>query len=181
MNPDERAVGLRGAASVLTRSYFSDLRGWAAGLSTRYIVAMAIALGGILALFAAGAVGVTALFHLIESWYGTDAAYASIGGGLFFVGIVLLVLAWVMFSGRIPSLPRPHRQIRSAKRMARQMMMQSSAVGAMKRIGEVNGARTGPTMPVLIATGATLLVGWIVGSRVATRRRERKSRLDMDQ
>jgi len=36
-------------------------------------------------------------------------------------------------------------------------------------------------MPVLIATGPTLLSAWIVGSRVATRRRERKSNLDMDQ
>jgi hypothetical protein len=59
--------------------------------------------------------------------------------------------------------------------------MQSSTLGAMKRIGEVKATRTGPTMPVLMATGATLLVGWIVGSRVATRRRARKSRLDMDQ
>src|SRR5215471_10353836 len=107
MYPDDRA-GLRGAASVLVRSYFSDLRRWAAGLSTRYIVAIAVALGGIIAIFAACAVGISALFHLIESWYGTDAAYAAIGGGLFFIGIILLVLAWVMFSGRIPSLPRPH-------------------------------------------------------------------------
>lgn len=180
MNPDQRA-GWRGAVSVLLRSYLSDLRRWAAGLSTRYIVAIAIALGGILAIFAACAVGVTALFHLIESWYGIDAAYAAVGGGLFFIGIILLVLAWIMLSGGIPALPRPHRQIRSAKQMARQMMMQSPALGAMKRVGEVRGVRTGPTIPVLMATGATLLIGWIVGSRVATRRRERNSRLDMDQ
>jgi hypothetical protein len=51
----------------------------------------------------------------------------------------------------------------------------------MKRIGDVKGARAGPTIPVIMATGATLLVGWIVGSRVATRRRERKGGLDMDQ
>lgn len=180
MYPDDRA-GWRGAVSALMRSYLSDLRRWAAGLSTRYIVAIAIALGGILAIFAACAVGITALFHLIESWYGMDAAYATVGGGLFVIGIILLVLAWIMFSGAIPSVPRPHRQIRSARQMARQMMMQSSTLGAMKRIGEVKATRTGPTMPVLMATGATLLVGWIVGSRVATRRRARKSRLDMDQ
>jgi len=180
MYPDDRA-DFRGAASVLMRSYFSDLRRWAAGLSTRYIVAIAVALGGITAIFAACAVGISALFHLIESWYGTDAAYAAVGGGLFFIGIILLVLAWTMFSGAIPSVPRPHRQIRSARQMARQMIMQSPALGAMKRIGEVPGARTAPAIPVLMATGATLLVGWIVGSRVATRRRARRSRLDMDQ
>jgi hypothetical protein len=110
-----------------------------------------------------------------------DAAYATVGGGLFVIGIILLVLAWIMFSGAIPSVPRPHRQIQSARQMARQMMMQSSTLGAMKRIGEMKATRTGSTMPVLMATGATLLVGWIVGSRVVTRRRQRKSRLDMDQ
>lgn len=159
------------------RSYLSDLRRWAAGMSTRYIVALAVALGGILSIFAACAVGMTALFHLIESWYGRDAAYATIGGGLFFIGIILLVLAWIMFSGPIPSLPRPHRQIRSA----RQMMMQSPALRAMEGIGEAGRARAGPARPALMAVGATLLIGWIVGSRVATRRRERKSRMDVTQ
>lgn len=196
MYPDDRA-GWRGAASGLMRSYLSDLRRWAAGLSTRYIIAIAVALGGILAIFAAGAVGVTALFRLIESLYGTDAAYAAIGGGLFLIGIILLLLAWIMFSGRIPPLPRPHRQVRSAKRM----MVQSSALRAIPGLGvagvdssglggsglggsspgETKVARTTEAMPMLIATGATLLVGWIVGSRVATRRRQRMSKLDSAQ
>lgn len=176
MNPDDRA-GWRGAVSVLMRSYLSDLGRWAAGLSTRYIVALAVGLGGILAIFAACAVGVTALFHLIESRYGADAAYAAIGGGLAFIGIILLVLALILFRGRIPPLPRPHRQVRSARRM----MVQSSAVRAIKGVGETTGARTGPAIPVLIATGATLLVGWIVGSRVATRRRERRRKVESDQ
>jgi hypothetical protein len=181
MNPDDRA-GMRGAVSALMRSYFSDVRRWAAGLSTRYIVAVAVALGGILAIFAACAVGITALFNLIESRYGADAAYAAIGGGLFFIGMILLLLAWIMFKGRIPPLPRPHRQVRSARRM----MVQSSALRGIaslgeKSLGEAKVAPSGPAIPALIATGATLLVGWIVGSHVATIRRERRRRADSAQ
>lgn len=155
---------------MLVRSYFSDLRRWAAGLSTRYIVAVAIAFGGILAIFAACAVGITALFNLIESLYGTDGAYAIVGGGLLFVGLILLLLAWTMLRGRIPPLPRPHRQIRSARRM----VVGSSAVRAVAGLREAGGERAEPAMQVLMAAATTLLIGWIVASRVRARRRGRK-------
>jgi hypothetical protein len=170
MNPGDR-TGWRAAASGLMRSYLSDLRRWAVGLSTRYIVAVVIAVGGVLAAFAACAVGITALFHLIENQYGTGTAYAAIGGGLLFVGMILLVLAWTMLRAQTPPLPRPHRQVQSARRM----MVRSSALRAVKGVDEVEGARTSPAIPVLIAAAATLLMGWLVGSRVRTERRERKN------
>jgi hypothetical protein len=173
MGPDR--VGLRGAASVLVRSYFSDLRGWAAGLSTRYIVAVAIALGGILAIFAACAIGITALFNLIQSLYGTDGAYAVVGGGLLFIGLILLLLAWTMLRAQIPPVPRPHRQVRSARRM----MVGSSALRAVSGLREAGlreagGERADPAIQVLMAAATTLLIGWIVASRIRTRRREQK-------
>lgn len=174
MGPDDR-VGLRGAASVLVRSYFSDLRGWAAGLSTRYIVAVAIALGGILAIFAACAIGITALFNLIASLYGTDGAYAVVGGGLFFLGLILLLLAWTMLRAQIPPVPRPHRQVRSARRM----MVGSPALRAVSGLREAGlreagDERSDPALQVLMAAATTMLIGWIVASRIRTRRRERK-------
>jgi len=173
MGPDR--VGLRGAASVLVRSYFSDLRGWAAGLSTRYIVAVAIALGGILAIFAACAIGITALFNLIQSLYGTDGAYAVVGGGLLFIGLILLLLAWTMLRAQIPPVPRPHRQVRSARRM----MVGSSALRAVSGLREAGlreagGERADSAIQVLMAAATTLLIGWIVASRIRTRRREQK-------
>jgi hypothetical protein len=116
----------------------------------------------------------TALFHVIESQYGTGIAYAAIGGGLLLLGLILLLLAWIMLRAQVPALPRPHRQVRSARRM----MVQSSALRAIKAVGGPEGARTGSAIPVLMATAATLLIGWIVGSRAATRRRERKTRTD---
>jgi hypothetical protein len=169
MGPDDR-VGFRGAASVLVRSYLSDVRRWAAGLSTRYIVAVAIAIGGVLAIFAACAVGITALFNLVQSLYGTDAAYAVIGGGLLLIGLILLLLAWTMLRAQIPPLPRPHRQVRSARRM----MVGSSAVRAISGLREAGGERADPAIQALVAAATTLLIGWIVASRFRTRRHEQK-------
>jgi hypothetical protein len=169
MNRDD--AGLRGALSVLVRSYVSDLRRWVAGLSTRYIVAIAIAFGGILAIFAACAIGITALFNLIEALYGVDGAYAIVGGGLLFIGLILLLLAWAMLRASIPPLPRPHRQVRSARRM----MVGSQALRAVADSHEEDDPRVGPVPQAVVAGAAAVLIGWIAASRLWTRRRARKA------
>jgi hypothetical protein len=168
MTPADRP-DWREAMSGLARSYVADVRGWAAGLGRRYAVAAAIAVGGVLALFAAGAVGITALFHVIERYYGTNIAYASVGGGLFGIGIILLVLAWAMLRARTPPLPRPRRQAAAAK----QMMMGSAAVRAATGFRAVEGVRADPVTQALIGAAATMLVGWIVASRLAARSQPR--------
>jgi hypothetical protein len=119
-----------------------------------------------LALFASAAVGVTALFHAIERHYGTDAAYASIGGGLLAIGIILLVLAWAMLRRRAPPLPRPRRQAATAKKM----IMGSAMVRTAAGFRAAEGIRADPVTQALIGAAATMLVGWIVASRLRARR-----------
>jgi hypothetical protein len=116
MNP-ANDVSWRGVASALVRSYVADLRAWAAKLVAGYGVAVAMLVGGVLTLFAAIAVGVTALFHLVESHYGGDTAYGAIGGGLLIFAIVLVLVGWAMLRRRTPPLPRPQRQVEAARRI----------------------------------------------------------------
>jgi hypothetical protein len=70
MNP-ANDVSWRGVASALVRSYVADLRAWAAKLAAGYGVAVAMLVGGVLTLFAAIAVGVTALFQSRVTMEGT--------------------------------------------------------------------------------------------------------------
>ena len=52
--------GWRGAIAALLRSYVGDLRRWTTRLVASYLVAISLLAGGVLTLFAAIAVGVTA-------------------------------------------------------------------------------------------------------------------------
>ncbi len=155
-------VGWRRVPSALLRSYVADLRAWAAKLATGYAVAVAMLVGGVLALFAAIAVGVTALFHFIERHYGADIAYGAIGGGLLVLAIVLLLIGWAMLRRRTPPLPRPRRQLQAARR-------ELVRPAALHAIGWLPGAKTvkaNPSSKFLIAAAATMLVGWIVAWRL---------------
>jgi hypothetical protein len=120
---DARANGWRGAAFALLRSYVADLRRWAGELASGYAVAAALLVGSVLALFAAVAVGITALFHLVERHYGTDAAYGGIGSGLLVLAIVLFVSAWALLRRQMPPFPREER---------RGTLMRSASVGSLE-------------------------------------------------
>ena len=150
----------RGAVSALLQSYAAELRGWAMRLAAGYGIGLALLAGGVLALFAAIAVGVTALFHFLERLYGTDVAYGSIGGGLLVLAIILFLAGWMMLRRKAPPLPQPRRQLRAAK----QVLLEPAA----RRVVE-----TRPVTRVLVGAAATLLVGSIVGSRFQTSRRAR--------
>ena len=158
--------GWRGAISALLRSYVADLRGWATKLAAGYAVAVAILVGGVLALFAAIAVGVSALFHVIERHYGADIACGSIGGGLCVLAIALFLIGWAMLRRRMPPLPRPHRQVEAAKRR----LVGPAALSAVGWSRAVTG-KADPTTRLLIAAAATMLVGWIVAVRLRSQRR----------
>src|SRR6201994_4457655 len=101
--------------SALFGSYAADLRGWATGVATGYGIAAALMLGGVLAVFGAIAVGAVALFHFIELRYGTNIAFAALGGGLLVLAAFLLLAGWLMMRRRAPPLPRPREQARAAK------------------------------------------------------------------
>jgi hypothetical protein len=165
---EPREGGLRGAASALLRSYIADLRGWVAKLATGYAVAAVVLVGGILALFAAIAVGITALFHLIERHYGIDVAYGGIGGGLLVLAIVLFLIGWALLRRRMAPLPRPHRQMQAAKR--------TLVRPAARRAGEANLMNADPVTGLLMGAAATLLAGWFVASRFQSSGRAERGR-----
>jgi uncharacterized membrane protein YedE/YeeE len=152
----------REGISTLLRSYAADLRGWAAKLAAGYAIAVVILVGAVLALFAAIAVGITALFHLIEHHYGTDIAFGSIGGGLLILAIVLFLTAWLMLRWRTRLPPRPRRQLQAAKRG----WVGSTALSAIRRLSESEAVKADPKTELLIGAAVAMLVGWIVASRL---------------
>jgi multisubunit Na+/H+ antiporter MnhC subunit len=155
MNPAHE-IGWRGMASLLLKSYVGDLRKWSTRLAVGYGAATAMLAGGVLTLFAAIAVGVTAIFHLIERLSGTDVAYASIGGGLFVLGVLLLLGGWAMLRRRTP--PLPHRQAQVARRMI--------AGRAMVGLSRAEAVKADPVTQALIGAAAIMLAAWLLASRV---------------
>ena len=153
--------GWREVASALLRSYVADLRGWAAKLAAGYAVAGALMVGGILALFAAVAVGLTALFHLVERHYGTYLAYGGIGGGLLVVAIVLLVIGSALLRRQTAPLPRLHRQVQAANQMI--FGLRRCAVGRFLQ-GDV--PKADPVTGLLVGAAATMLLTWFFTSRL---------------
>jgi len=106
----------------------------------------------LLALFAAVAVCITALFHLLERLYGLEIAYGCVGGGLLVLALILFLAGWIMLRRKAPSVPQARRQLYAAK----QVLLEPAA----RRVVE-----TRPVTRVLLGAAATLLVGSIVGSR----------------
>lgn len=151
----------RAATAALLRSYAADLRRWAAGLVASYAIAGALLAGGVLTLFAAIAVAITALFHFIERHYGMNAAYGGIGGGLFVLAIVLVLSGWLILRRRVPRLPRPYPQVQAAKR---RLIGPLGARSLGSRL-QAKIVQADPTTRLLIAASVTMLVGWMVASR----------------
>ena len=150
--------------SALLRSYAADLKGWAARLAAGYGIAAALLLGGILALFGAIAVGAIALFHFLALRYGTDIAFAALGGGLLALGIILLLAGLAMMKRRAAPMPRPKRQLRAA----RQMLVVPTISRAVTALAGSDAARPDGTTQVLLGAAAIAAVGWIVISRLAS-------------
>jgi preprotein translocase subunit Sec61beta len=150
------------ASSGLLRSYFDELRKWAAKLATGYAMAAGALIGGVLAVFSAAGVGVVALFHFVEFRYGTDMAYGTIGGGLLAIGVILLLFGWAMLRRRVPAIPRPRRQMQAGKRMIAGPM----TIRLLARLRETEAVRADAATQVLIGAAAAVLVGWLVASRL---------------
>jgi hypothetical protein len=163
--------GWRGVVLALLGSYVSDLRAWVGRLATGYLVATALLLGGVLAFFAAVAVGITALFHFLERSYGVDIAYGAIGGGLLVLAILLFSAGWIVLRREPPALPRPYRQAQIAK----QALVGSAARHTIGSKLGLDAARSDALTRLLFGAAVTALVGWITASRL--RSSKRKSRM----
>jgi hypothetical protein len=151
--------------SGLWWSYASDVKGWMVGRAAGYGIAAALLVGGILAIFAAIAVAAIALFHFIELRYGTNIAFAALGGGLLALGLILLVSGWLMIGRKAAPLPRPHRQFRAAKNM----LVGSTVARAVTTLHRSEAARPDAMTQVLLGTAAVLAAGWIVTTQLGSR------------
>jgi hypothetical protein len=165
-----RKNGWREVVSALLRSYVSDLRAWVGRLATGYVVATALLLGGVLALFAAVAVGITALFHFLERSYGVDIAYGAIGGGLLLLAILLFSTGWIVLRRKRPALPRPYRQAHAAK----QALVGSAAWHTIGSKLGPEAVRSDALTRLLFGAAVTMLVGWITASRLRSSRRKHR-------
>jgi hypothetical protein len=154
--------------SALWRSYAADLRGWAVTLAAGYGVAALLLVGGILAVFAAIAVGAVALFHFIELRYGANAAFAVLGCGLLALGLILLLAGWLEMRRHVPPLPKPHQQFRAAK----QMLAGSTISRALTAVHANEAAKPDATTQVLLGAAAILAAGWIVASHFGSTARK---------
>jgi len=150
--------------AALWGSYGRDLRGWAASLATGYGIAAALLLGGVLSVFGAIAVGATALFHVLELRYGTNVAFAALGGGLLALAAILLLAGWLMMRRRAAPLPRPDKQFRAAK----QMLVGNTISRAVTALHDTEAAKPDVTTQILLGAAAIVAIGWLVASHLGT-------------
>src|SRR3569832_202325 len=143
---------------ALAGSYAADLRGWAVRLAAGYGIAAALLLGGILAIFGAIAVGAIALFHFIELRYGTNIAFAALGGGLLVLAAILLLAGWGMMRRGAPPLPTPRKQVHAAK----QMLVVPTISRAVSTLRANAAARPDTTTQLLLGAAAVVAVGRLV-------------------
>jgi len=143
---------------VFFRSYGSDLRGWAGGITARYGIAVALCLAGTASLISSGAVGFAALFRWLAIIYGPNEAYAIVGGLLAFLGLLSFLIAVLLFKQSLPPLPRPHGHARQFGRSvaARAVLIPSSGRSPL---------RADATTEILAGAAAVLLIGWLAASR----------------
>jgi hypothetical protein len=164
--------GERRGFSALWRSYGRDLRGWVVTLAAGYGVAAALMLAGVLAVFAAAAVGATALFQFLELRYGPNAAFAALGGGLLVLAAILLLSGWLMIRRRAAPLPRPRRQLHAARRM----LVGSTISRTVAALRENEAAKPDATTQILLGAAAVLAAGWIVATRFGSTASGRQGR-----
>ena len=143
--------------SALVGSYGADLRGWVAGLATKYGIAAALMLGGILAIFAAITVGAIALFHFLELRYGANVAFAALGGGLLVLAAILLLAGWLTLQRHVP-VPRPERQLRAA----RQMLVGTTISRTVTALHDTEATKPDATTQVLLGAAAVAAIGWLI-------------------
>ena len=152
--------------SRLARSYAADLRKWAGGIATRYAVAVVILVVGALLILVALGFGVGALFDFLEAHYGANIAFAAVGGFFLVVGVAAVLAGLSSLKRRIPSLPRPDRQIQGLKRSL-------ALPAAMRLLTNGRSARMlgkDPVTGLLMGAAALVAIGWIVASRLSRSR-----------
>ena len=153
---------------ALAGSYVGDLRGWAVRLAAGYGIAAALMLGGFLAIFGALAVGAVALFRFLELQYGTEIAFAALGGGLLGLAAMLLLAGWLMMRRGAPPLPRPREQARAAK----QMLIAPTISRAVATLRANEAARPDVATQLLLGAAAALAIGWLAMSHLGPSPRE---------
>jgi hypothetical protein len=151
--------------SGFLQSYAGDLKGWTTRIVVRYVVAIALLLAAVAGLVGAISVGIAALFHWLESHYGSNVAYAAIAGLLVVLALVSAGIAILLMKGKLPPIPRPRRQhTRTVSRSlaAEAMLATTAPKGVLK---------PDPATEIMIGLAAACLVGWLVTSRFARSRK----------
>jgi hypothetical protein len=72
-----------------------------------------------------------------------------------------------MLRRRIPPVPRPRRQFQAAKRMS----IRPAVLRALGEVPRAEAVKADPLTQLFIGAAATMLVGWLVASRLRSRER----------
>jgi hypothetical protein len=140
------------------RAYGRELRTWSTGLLTRYAISVMLLLAAFAGLIGAIAVGFGALFHFLQIKYSIWIAYASIGGLLAVLAMLLAALGIAKLRQEMPPLPDPRRHAKAASRIAAR-----ESIEALAASGPALAKR--PVLPAAIGFASIGLLGWFIASR----------------
>ena len=145
------------------KSYGRALRGWTGGIALRYILAVVFMLAAAACVIAAVGVGLAALFHWIDAYYGTTYAYGGIAGLLVLLALISALVGIVLLKRPLPPLPSPRRQMKTASR--------AITANAMLAVSRPHRAliKADPATEIMIGLAAACLAGWLVSSRLRGR------------
>lgn len=163
--PSSRQTSPSGLVGGFLQSWGRDLKAWTVGIVIRYAIATILLLAAGAGLIAAIGVGIAALFHWIESIYGSNTAYAAVAGLLLGLSVVSAVAAVWLLKLSLPSVPRPrrHRTRAAGRSLAADAMLSASVPRKLL-------LRADPATEVMIGLAAACLVGWLVSSRLGQSR-----------
>jgi hypothetical protein len=160
-----RQTSPSGLVGGLLQSWGRDLKAWTTNIIVRYAVAVALLLGAGAGVIAAAGVGIAALFHWIESHYGSNTAYAAVAGLLLGLSLFSAVVAVWLLKRALPPVPRPHRD---RSRTASQSLAANVTLSAS--VPRKMLLKADPATEVMIGLAAACLVGWLVSSRLGQSR-----------
>jgi hypothetical protein len=144
--------------AAMLRAYAKEIRHWAMGVAARRAVALGTMLAAAISLVVALGIGVSALFHYIETTYGIYIAFAIVGGCFLLFGVVGMTIGLGSWNRPISSFPRPHLRSRLLKAS---FVLPAAARTLAGRANENRGVHK----QILAAAAAGIFIAWIVASR----------------
>src|SRR5262249_53270579 len=148
------------------RSYRNEVSSWGGRIARRYVVALAISVGGGLFVLVAAGFGVAAVFHFLALHYGVNIAFLVLGGFFLIVGLIALIAGRTLTKRPLPPVPKPYKQA--------QQLNRAVAVDFLIRRDLL---RQRVRKHFLVSAAGAAAVGWIAGEALMRLRNRPLDRL----